>query len=305
MAAMRSVWRAIEYSVLRPAPSLRARDEPQPPGEQMWQLFGSPLEPDAPAAPRSCEAVGGVDGAFVVADALTARECATLVGLAEALGFTDGDELVEVPRSVRTNDVAVLVVSEETAASLSRRLAPFVGAAGHGGARRCDPAFINRRWRCYRYRPPAAGQPAQRFGPHHDGAQPLSGVERDRLVDVEPARGVRRLSQMSVLLYLSEGHAGGETRFYPTGDAADPAAAVAVAPRAGAALCFWHGEHPLSPLHEGAPLVEPEGAAQSAATPKYVIRTEVMYATEAPPVLSNEWSSSSYARAMLAAAARS
>jgi len=104
---------------------------------------------------------------------------------------------------------------------------------------------------------------------------------------------------MSILLYLNDGHAGGETVFYPSGDVtADRKAgtAVSVQPRAGAALCFWHGRHPLSPLHEGAPLCHNNGAP-----PKYVIRTEALFATEAAPTLSDQWSSSSYASAMLQA----
>ena len=37
-------------------------------------------------------------------------------------------------------------------------------------------------------------------------------------------------------------------------------------------LAFFHGHHPLSPLHDGAPV--PRGV-------KYVVRTDVMY--RAPP----------------------
>ena len=67
-------------------------------------------------------------------------------------------------------------------------------------------------------------------------------------------------------------------------------------PRRGGALCFPHGDHPLSPLHEGAPL-RPGGEG---APPKFVIRTEVLYATaEAPAQQSDAWASSNYAAAML------
>jgi hypothetical protein len=110
-------------------------------------------------------------------------------------------------------------------------------------------------------------------------------------------KGVERLSQMTVLLYLTDGHTGGETRFHPTG-VVDEERSIAVAPVRGAALCFWHGKHPLSPLHEGAPLLAAAPNASCDPHPKLVIRTEVMYATEAAPTLSESWAPSSYARAM-------
>ena len=92
---------------------------------------------------------------------------------------------------------------------------------------------------------------------------------------------------------MNDGHCGGETVFYRNGDL--QWASTRVAPTAGAALCFPHGSHPLSPLHEGAPL-------RGGAKPKYVIRTEVMYATtEAPQKRDAQWSSSNYAAAMLRA----
>ena len=94
----------------------------------------------------------------------------------------------------------------------------------------------------------------------------------------------RQRSAFSLLLYLNDDFRGGETRFFTERelDAEQRAAAraadvsheevavcVAVVPRAGAALAFRHGSHPLSPLHEGAPL-------RSTAThsSKYIIRTD-------------------------------
>ena len=279
-----------ECTRLRLSKGLRASDDSEP----LWQLHGNPLEGDAP--PRCAESIPipRVPGAFLIKGVLSHSECEMLAGLTEHLGFTSGTSIVEVPRTVRTNDVAVVVVPPETCAALSSRLAPFVPRNGHGSATRTDPTFVNRRWRCYRY---LGGDDAQRFGPHYDGAQPQSAVIDHSLVDDEPAKGVQRLSQMSILLYLNEPHCGGETIFYPNGDATRAADAVKVAPCTGAALCFWHGHHPLSPMHEGAPL-QSEGASQTAA-PKLVIRTDVMYATEALVQKGHEWSSSSYAAAML------
>lgn len=176
--------------------------------------------------------------------------------------------------------------------------APFIEALGHSSegqpeAVRSNP-FINRRWRCYRYLPASTdgSMAPQRFGPHYDGAQPLSVLKDGEVLDEAPPSGVVRLSQKTILLYLSDGHDGGETVFYPRGEARAEDA-VKVEPHAGSALCFWHGHHPHSPLHEGAPL---RGA--DSAKPKYVIRTEAMFVSEAPPKNANEWASSTYASAM-------
>mmetsp|Transcript_50562 Transcript_50562/g.132323 ORF Transcript_50562/g.132323 Transcript_50562/m.132323 type:complete len:118 (+) Transcript_50562:3-356(+) len=100
---------------------------------------------------------------------------------------------------------------------------------------------------------------------------------------------------MSVLLYLTEGPRGGETTFFPSGEteADEEAARICVSPQLGAALCFWHGRHPMSPLHEGSPL------RAECSSAKYVIRTEVMYFSEAEVVQSDNWSSTSYVNAML------
>ena len=82
-----------------------------------------------------------------------------------------------------------------------------------------------------------------------------------------------QLSKMSLLIYLNEGFAGGETTFFTTeerererreGDSEEEGegererekdvvavSKVEVVPRRGDAVVFWHGDHPLSPYHEG------------------------------------------------------
>ena len=78
--------------------------------------------------------------------------------------------------------------------------------------------------------------------------------------------------------------------------------AVRVAPRAGTALIFWHGHHPLSPLHEGAPLLP---TSSGDASPKYVIRTDALFATPPPNECTDSWQSSSYVNALRFAQASS
>jgi len=264
--------------------------------EAVWELHCSALTQGQRAGGLT-EAIAGVEGAFMVHGVLSPEECGALIIAAEGLGFCAGESLVEVPVAVRNNQVVLMVATPTMASELSARLAPFIPVHGHGGAKRCDDDFINRRWRCYRYPTERAGGAGRsKFGPHYDGAQPRSAVRRGELIDDVPPRGVTRLSQMSVLLYLSGGHeGGGETTFYPTGQP-DADHAVKVSPRAGSALCFFHGRHPLSPLHEGSPLQE------GAPSPKYVIRTDVLYATEPPTLESAQWEPSNLVAAMMNAA---
>ena len=286
--------------------------------EPLWSLETSPLDGESSIQPIA-EPIPGVNGAMIIRNVLTARECNRLVRWTESLGFSSGETLVEVPASIRANEVSLIIVDPTTAAQLSSRLSPFISKEGHGGAERCDPVFINRKWRTYRYNPPPAvdassggGAPAPEaanntsaasagasfFGAHYDGPQPMSGVSADdELLDVEPPKGVTRLSQMSVLLYLSD-HTdegcGGETIFYPSGDASnnsDNTSAVKVKPEIGSALIFYHGKHPLSPLHAGLPL------NNEASGPKYVVRTDVLFAAHTS-FGSEQWESSNYVNAL-------
>ena len=98
------------------------------------------------------------------------------------------------------------------------------------------------------------------------------------------------MSQMTFVLYLNDNFYGGETAFYlpiaqekldelmhasipprtgPSGRSGGQNFEIKqVAPRAGAVLCFFHGFHPQSPLHEGCLVTQGS---------KYIIRTDVLY----------------------------
>lgn len=270
--------------------------------EPIWALSETILEQrDSRALALRKEPVEGVDGAFLVPDVLSDAECATLVNLCDRLGFSGGETLVEVPTKIRNNQVSLLVPPVEMVLEVAHRLRPLIPSEGCGQGKLAEPDFINRRWRVYRYAPPDGDDVANAgfFAPHFDAAQPRSAIKDGMLIDDEPVKGVTRLSQLSVLLYLTDGHEGGHTIFYPDGMAAgaEHARRVRVSPRKGAALVFWHGRHPLSPLHEGAPLTSTD------TSPKYVIRTDVLFATDPPLVNDMEWGSSSYVNAMLMASA--
>merc|ERR1711972_793331 len=87
-----------------------------------------------------------------------------------------------------------------------------------------------------------------------------------------------RWSQMSMVLYLNDDFASGETRFFPDRRRTD--FSVDVPASRGAALFFYHGEHPLSQLHEG---------SRVSRGTKYIIRVDVLYmlpqesGTDQPP----------------------
>jgi predicted 2-oxoglutarate/Fe(II)-dependent dioxygenase YbiX len=97
---------------------------------------------------------------------------------------------------------------------------------------------FNERFRGYRYRD------GQRFAPHFDGAfyRPETPAGREG-------------SEITVLFYLNDGFAGGETKILDY--------EVVFVPKSGAALLFQHAI-----LHEGCPVTS--GV-------KYVLRTDAMY----------------------------
>lgn len=171
--------------------------------------------------------------ALTVDAVLSPAECADLIERIERLG----PELAPIttPRGpvlrpdIRNND-RVIFDDPELAAELFARL------AGAIPPRLCDrrACGANERFRCYRY------SPGQRFSPHYDGA-----FYRDH----------RARSLLTLMIYLNEGFAGGDTAFLDWD--------VRIAPRTGAALLFQH-----QLLHEGAELV---------AGTKYVLRSDVMY----------------------------
>mmetsp|Transcript_19613 Transcript_19613/g.53728 ORF Transcript_19613/g.53728 Transcript_19613/m.53728 type:complete len:297 (-) Transcript_19613:104-994(-) len=264
--------------------------------DPVWELRANVLQPSPSLAPTAVP-VAGVEGAFLASEVLRESECELLIRLAEQIGFTSGKDVVDVPVEVRDNDVCVVLAPQPLVVELCRRLLPLVPSKGNGGEPLASPDFVNARFRVYRYHSDGDGvlRSAQSFGPHYDGAQASSGVSNGRLVEDVGGSTVR--SQMSVLLYLSDGHEGGETIFYPNGfaDSSD-FEEVCVSPERGAALCFWHGEHPLSPLHAGA-------AVRGGAAVKYVIRTDILYCGEAPSVFDQEWNSSKTVMAMQRAAA--
>ncbi len=229
------------------------------------------------------EAVG-VDGAFRVSGLLSAEEAAALVEAAERVGFTglehefDAQErnkyAVLPSRSLARSLPVSLSAAQLARAGCGRaacRLAvPAAGAAPDGGRRALRQACgLWQRWvlapheaermpqgciafpRSMVFTPPSLqiGKylPDQHFAEHMDGPW----VPRDD-----------ESSIYTVVIYLSDAQAGGETLFHLE---SDPNVVLAsVAPRAGDCVVFFHDTvHSSAPLQAGC---------------KYVLRTELMFA---------------------------
>uniref|UniRef100_A0A6U1K1C9 Fe2OG dioxygenase domain-containing protein n=1 Tax=Tetraselmis chuii TaxID=63592 RepID=A0A6U1K1C9_9CHLO len=127
-------------------------------------------------------------------------------------------------------------------------------------------AGLNARWRLYKY------GPGDIFRAHTDGSWPGSGLTKDGVLKHDIYGD--RWSQLTFVIYLNGDFDGGETSFHlpsagPGGERIVDT--VPVAATQGAALCFYHGNHPLSHLHEGSVI--------NAGT-KYIIRTDVLYMLE-------------------------
>lgn len=179
------------------------------------------------------------DHVFVIHDFLSAAECADLVRLSAGLSWETGTLGGEVVEQVRNNQ-RVMFDHPVLAADLFARARPFLPAVIGGR----PVTGFNERWRFYRY------GPGQAFQPHRDGAY------------LRPDTAEQ--SRLTFMVYLNEGAAGGETRFFAgMEDAFQRRPYLTVTPRAGLALVFvhriWH-----------------EGAVVSAGE-KLVLRTDVMY----------------------------
>ena len=216
------------------------------------------------AAPVTRRDIDAVPGAFQLLNLLTADECARLVELSESIGYLE-DAAVSLPRSVRHNDSFTWVADDQTNAIVWNRCAAFMRDDDPCNAGK-QALGLNARYRFYRY------GPGDYFAPHTDGSWPGSRVVGGELVgNAYPDRW----SQLSCLLFLSDGYAGGETRFFtsrgdPSRPARDPGDAEQIDLRTplGAALCFPHGTHPRHCLHASAPIESGH---------KYIVRSDVLF----------------------------
>jgi hypothetical protein len=202
--------------------------------------------------------VPNVPGAFVITDALTPHECEQMLAVSEAMGYAE-DAPVSLGRDIRHNESCTWIADDTVRDPIFERVRRLLPPEVAGGA----VAGLNGRFRLYKYNPQDV------FKPHTDGSWPGTGVVNGRVA--QDAYN-DRWSQLTFLLYLNDDMEGGATTFHLRED--DPLAggsrrvARGVKAAQGSVLCFYHGEHPLSPLHEGSLVT---------AGTKYVVRTDVLY----------------------------
>lgn len=165
---------------------------------------------------------------------LTPAACDAWIHLAESHGFEDAP--ISTPygfmhRPEVRNNTRVMLDDVGRAGDLWTLLAPRLHDLAPAEAPYV-PVGLNERFRIYRY------APGQHFRWHHDGAF---------------VRPDGELSRWTLIVYLNDDFAGGETEFRDR----------AVRPTRGGALLFSHGL-----LHQGAEVTR--GV-------KYALRTDVMF----------------------------
>lgn len=178
---------------------------------------------------------------FTIANILSPAECAEYITFSENMGYASAPITThrgfELRPDIRNNQ-RVILDDPERADALWQRVSKYIPSTiGEWQA-----VGLNERFRFYRY------DPGQRFALHHDGSYQRPNGE---------------VSILTFMIYLNEGFAGGETRFYLPNYYNLQEREVSVVPETGMVLCFVH-----ELLHEGAPVIRGR---------KYVLRSDVMY----------------------------
>jgi len=197
-----------------------------------------------------------VPGGFVLEHVLSRRECDQIIKLTETFGFTE-DAPVSLGRHIRKNENCVWLADDAICDALFERCRSLFPSEVQGG----EVCGLNARWRLYKY------NPSDIFKRHTDGSWPGSGLDskgrsivRDRYGD--------RWSQLTFVIYLNDEFEGGPTRFFLPDESGRGERIEVLKAGCGGAVCFFHGDHNLSPLHEG-------GLVTSGT--KYIIRSDVLY----------------------------
>jgi hypothetical protein len=178
------------------------------------------------------------DDVFVIHDFFTPEECDAAITRSESSGYEEATITTAagqvMNKGIRDNARAIIDDSAE-ATRLFERAQPLLPEVV---TRRWELVGFNERWRYYRY------DPGERFFLHFDGHYSRDNGEK---------------SQLTLMIYLNDDFAGGETNFYTR----EQECYLSVQPVRGMALVFVHWK-----LHEGASVQRGR---------KYVQRTDVMY----------------------------
>ena len=205
------------------------------------------------------QALTRVPGASLISGLLSQQECTRLVEIAEEIGWmkTCGIGPAAGKDGKSAPSKCVLQVSVPETLELSNRVIGKVDFSSFCPDRLVG---INSRFRMHKYEAGFA------LGPHYDrGEYSGTAVDDDGELRFDYF-GDGRTSRMSLLIYLNQDCEGGATNFLK-----DDEIFESVLPVPGDAVCFFHGSHHLSPLHEGA-LVR-DGV-------KYIVRTDFLFVEE-------------------------
>jgi len=205
--------------------------------------------------------IADVEGAFVLDNVLTKEECKSFIALSEKFGYNDNTVSIHghyyLMKNVRNNKRVMwqcdATIWEPVYNRIMSLLPPVImieepqyhyltGEEQTKEKETWEICNLNERLRFYRY------ESDEEFKKHYD-----TFYRRD----------FNEKSFMTLIFYLNDGFRGGCTTFFVNDDKPVP-----VDPKAGSALLFFHGTHPLSPLHEGSVVKKGQ---------KYVMRSDVMY----------------------------
>ena len=205
-----------------------------------------------------CVTVPVARDSFFLTNILTSAECQAIIALGERHGFDPDEPRMKEQESILAH-AFVWIAGEVFVDTLWQRIRKQLPKSCFSKA-----VGLNRRFRCYRYRPGAV------YRPHIDGAwppswAPLDGQGGEYQYD---SSGGTILSRFTFLIYLNHDFEGGCTTFYCPSKDEGVLDRRAVMPHTGCALVFPHGATGHAALHEGSEVL---------VGTKYVIRTEVLF----------------------------
>jgi hypothetical protein len=244
---------------------------------------------------RGLEGVINPGPAFILDNVLSSETCEKMIKDCEQLGFGNYKSgknhhgAMQILVSSNLVDIVGQALGRHIDVSeVESRRQEMMGdaAAKNKEDARLVYAGLNRRWRIYKY--DAFGN--ETFAPHIDAGFPPSGLSedgRELIWDASDSSDAEIVSRLTVLMYLNDDFVGGETNFYQP--ASSPRAEsqgvgsqliASVRPVAGSVLVFPQGvgENAVEyarkrwPLHEGSPVLS--------GRPKYVIRSDILFATQ-------------------------
>ena len=269
-------------------------------GSMCWCVAESAVswEPALVAVNRT--EIKSVEGASLLLGVLSQSECVQMIQVAEAMGFA-ADEGLTTGEGVRRNQSTQWWAGCDVAGKLFSRMRPHLPANVDG----CRICGLNMRFCVYKYSPhlheclphyddgwEGSGVAWQKDCIAHFDSNLAPGVEAQSAELCEWAENVGEkedlrtwVSRMTVLLYLNsvDFQDGGTTDFWDIDKSFEPDASRSYEenireaamlkhqqqPKAGCAVCFFHGTHQLNALYSDELVLGEE--------PKYVLRTDVMY----------------------------